>query len=140
MKWILFYIELTLFCKAVFLLCVPQHILVHGVVPPQEQKICTSSCWSSWASCWTFSPACCGSTGWQNDLLACQPLPPVVFSANWLRLRSTPSSRSLMKMLRRTRPNIQGRCTLTATGLQLDSVSRITTLWVQHSLFKTSLL
>lgn len=63
-------------------------------------------------------------------------VPSFVVPANWLRLHSTPSSTSLMKMSSKTRPNIQAKATLPATGLQLDSVSLITSLWVQHLLFK----
>ena len=46
--------------------------------------------------------------------------PSFVLSATLLRMHSIPSSRSLMKMLNKTGPSTNPRCTSVATGLQLD--------------------
>ena len=55
--------------------------------------------------------------------------PSFVSSANLVRLHSVPSSRSLMKVLNRTGPSIYSWGPLLVTGLQLDFVPLITTLW-----------
>ncbi|KAK4806792.1 hypothetical protein QYF61_005588 [Mycteria americana] len=57
--------------------------------------------------------------------------PTFVSPANLLRVHSAPSSRSLMKMLNRTGPSIDPWATPLVTGIQLDFVPLIATLWAQ---------
>ena len=73
----------------------------------------TSRCWNSWGSCQPISPACHGPPGCQHNPLAYQPLLP------------------LMKILNRIGPLMDPWGTLLLTGVQLDFVPLITTLWAQ---------
>ena len=57
-------------------------------------------------------------------------LPPnLVLSANFLRVHSNPSPRSLIKILNRTGPNTKPWGTPLVTGRQLDFTPFTTTLW-----------
>lgn len=77
LKWVLFCIELALFCRAVTHLWgrTPKQILLHEVVPPQEQK---SALLLVELHELPVRPFLHGPLGWQNDPLACLPFPPVL--------------------------------------------------------------
>ena len=115
----------VIFCKAAFQTVGTQHILVHGVI------IWTG--WTSWGSCVPISPACQSPCGWEHNLLVLSGTPPCfVSSEDLLRVHSGPSSRSLMKMLSSIDPSVCSWDAPLETGLQMDFMLLITSLWAQE--------
>lgn len=73
------------------------------------------------------SPGCWGSSDWQHNPLAYQPLPQFCVTCKFVEVHSATSSTSPSK--NKTRPSIDTWDTPLVTGLQLGFVSLITTLW-----------
>lgn len=98
-----------LFCKALFQLASPQHILVHGLVPPQVQDF---SILLAELDDVPFSPFLQPSEvppGSRTSSCVSATPPSFLSSANLLRVRSAPSSNSLMEMLKNIGPSIDPR-------------------------------
>lgn len=102
--------------------------LVHGVVPPHVQHFPHLSLWN----CMRLLPAHCSSlsgTPWVAPRPSGVPATPpsLVLSANLLRVQTVP--RPLMSMLKRTGPSTDPRRTMMVSGLQLDFMTLISTLF-----------
>ncbi|KAK4828429.1 LOW QUALITY PROTEIN: hypothetical protein QYF61_026525 [Mycteria americana] len=122
----------VLFSRAAFQPLFPKPVALHGVVVTQVQDLTLG----------LVEPHTIGlSPSVQPVQIPLAFLPSsrstlphnLVSSANLLRARSIPSSRSLIKILNKTGPKTEPWGTPLVTGRQLDLVPFTTTLWAQPS-------
>lgn len=95
----------------------------------------TSSCWTSWGSCWPVSPACQGSCGWQKDQrfmshfsqfgVTCKPESTLCFTIQIINGN-----------VKKVHPAAVLWVTPLVICLQLDFLPLVTTLWVQPEQFR----
>ena len=118
-----------LFCKVAFQPGSPRDVLVPEVVPPQVQDFAFSRVELHEVPVIPFlQPAEVTLNGSMTLWCLSATSSSFVSLAKPLRLRSVPSSRSLMKMLRSTAPDIDPWGTSLVIGLQLNFIPLITTL------------
>lgn len=94
-----------------------------------------SSCWISWDSHWPISLVCQGPSEWQQNPMVylSATSPSFVSSANLLThllVHSIPLPRTLTKRLNSTSPSANPWGTPPMTGLLLDFMLLITSLWI----------
>ena len=112
----------------ILLSCFPKPVQVHGVVPPQVQDPALVLVGLHQVTLRQLSSLS------RSRRMAAQPSgvsatsPSFVLSAKLLRVRSVPSSGSLMKKLNKTGPSTDSWGTSLAAGLQSDSALLVTAL------------
>ena len=123
-----------LFCKAALQQLSSQHVLMQGIIPPHAGAwLGISLFWSWWDSCWPISPDYCGPSAGQQTPLVHLPLLSVLHPLQicW-GCNLSCYSWSLTDLLNHTWPSINPRDPPLVTGLQLDFLQLITTLWAQQ--------